>query len=174
MKGNRRKNQVPERQDKADYTEIGWTTITKQDNTASNYVYTHQEDTDYIMHWFNRFSAEIDQLRCFKKIDTVDIVDEIDEKLPASGEFHHPLHEKIKLGNSISSYIGGCRSNYYRSNINFTKKQLKTIEYIFNDFISPAFNGELSAQGKRIFKAGWDHTNNRDYEPPLPIKFKQY
>ena len=46
---------------------IGWTTITKQDNTASNYVYTHQEDTDYIMHWFNRFSAEIDQLRCFKK-----------------------------------------------------------------------------------------------------------
>ena len=29
MKGNRRKNQVPERQDKADYTEIGWTTITK-------------------------------------------------------------------------------------------------------------------------------------------------
>ena len=29
-----------------------------------------------------------------QKIDTVDIVDEIDEKLPVSGEFYHPLHEK--------------------------------------------------------------------------------
>ena len=173
MKGNRRKIHVPERQDKADYTEIGWTTITKNDNTASNYVYTHQEDTDYIIHWFNRFSSEIDQIRCAEP-EAVKIFDSIDSKLPVSGEYHHPLTEKRPIGNSINSYIGGCRSNYYRSNINFTKKQLKTIEYIFNEYVQPAFSNPIQVQGKEVFKTGWDHTNNKDHEPPLPIKFKAY
>jgi hypothetical protein len=173
MKGKRRINQVPERQDNKGVTEIGWTTITKSDNTASNYVYTHQEDKEYIIHWFNRFSSEVDQIRKAEP-EAVEYFDVINPKLPKSGIFHEPRSEKHKVGNSINSYIGGCRSNFYRSNIDFTKKQLKEIIYIFNNYIQPAFSTTMIIQGVEIFKTGWDHTNNCDYEPPLPIKFRQY
>lgn len=173
MKGKRIKHNVPERQDKTKYTEIGWTTITKSDNTASNYVYTHQADKDYIIHWFNRFSAEVEQIKVAEP-DAVNYFDAINPKLPVSGIFHHKNSEKVKIGNSINSYIGGCRSNYYRSNIDFTKKQLNEIVYIFNNYIQPAFEKTMIIQGIEVFKTGWDHTNNCDYEPPLPIKFKQY
>jgi len=29
-------------------------------------------------------------------------------------------------------------------------------------------------QGVQVFKPGWDHTNNKDFDPPLPIRFKEY
>jgi hypothetical protein len=92
--------------------------------SKKKYVYMHDVDKEYILHWCSRFVHDVVAGQV-KDVDTLSACLEADDKMPRS--------QYTKERNSILSTAAGLVSNDYRNTSqDFGYKQLSHIKRLFN------------------------------------------
>ena len=162
-------NDIPTKKDMGNFYQIAFRPKTTSEGKETGYVFVQPEDYDYMLHWLNRFLADasthsIAEKFVWKGLNSEKGMDDL--QLPDSGVFKHPTADNKMAPNSIISYIGGILSNYFRSGADLNKKQLKTLESIFNKIIVPVY------QQVQSFTPGYNYATKQPLPGPKRISFK--
>ena len=142
-------------------TKAGTKTIYYRRRTGNKdkYVYLHEEDRDYIIHWCNRLVCDV----AAKQVVDPFLFEELyksRKSMPKSGY--------STKRNSIMTYCSGIVSNVLR---NPTEDlAFNQLEYLQNAFLLINF---VYTQGPLSTELGYTHIHNIPNKPPSKILFRE-